>query len=686
MNFAAWTFLFGIVAVGGPILAHFLAKPRYKRVPFTMLQFLKNSQVESHSRRHLRDLFILLLRCLIIMLIAFLFAQPFIFKKIKPKEANNIYYLGLDDSASMAYSDGGDSFFKQMKDSAINYIVSANPDTVFNICPLVSGNWSYGLSKQQALAQVQSLKIKSKRANLGAFISGLSSSDKNTKPDDIISAYLISDFTGNILQQSLNITEPAFVDSIDYKLISSSKPINNVSITKADVDDFKNNKVSINVTVSNNSPTLQNRKLYTLVEDKKIASTDITLNPLQTKICPISIEMDSFKSANSFIPLELIITEHDNLQEDDKYCMAVKFPKESIKNVLLIENETDDMFLFDTAVKTISENGTINKYNIKRILNENLNASNLKWANILVYQNIPESINNNITKAVSDFINSGGRAIFFLSDEPVGQAVQKLYQDKIIPALPTKCIKEQTYLELNPVSKQFSALDYNAAKALTNYRIDKLALKGYWDCQPAPQSTCLWQYQNNVGFIFYTKYGNGTSILVNSSIDNSLGSLMKSNVAIALCQCLLGEQSKILNSSFASDDRIDLPIDNTGTDKIVHNQITIQNCDGEKQIVAVHGSVITIPETNGTGWVKTDTDPIIYAGINLPPDETNMSKPSDSEIKNAISRIFQTGKKDNIATADGFKIKKELPLWKYFAWLLIVLLIVESAVANRMRR
>ena len=70
MSFAAWTFLFGIAAVAGPIFAHFLAKPRYKRIPFTMLQFLRNSQVESHSRRNLRDLLILLMRCAIIILLA----------------------------------------------------------------------------------------------------------------------------------------------------------------------------------------------------------------------------------------------------------------------------------------------------------------------------------------------------------------------------------------------------------------------------------------------------------------------------------------------------------------------------------------------------------------------------------------------------------------------------------------
>ncbi|MHC4325576.1 MAG: BatA domain-containing protein, partial [Planctomycetota bacterium] len=70
MSFTEWIFLLGGLAVVGPVIAHLLAKPRYRRLPFTMLRFLRSGQVESQSRRKLRDLLILLLRCAIIILIA----------------------------------------------------------------------------------------------------------------------------------------------------------------------------------------------------------------------------------------------------------------------------------------------------------------------------------------------------------------------------------------------------------------------------------------------------------------------------------------------------------------------------------------------------------------------------------------------------------------------------------------
>ncbi len=687
MSFAAWTFLFGVIAVAGPVLAHFLAKPRYRRIPFTMLRFLKLSHIESHSRRHLRDLLILLLRCMSIVLIAFLFAQPIIFKKSQPKQIKAIYYLGLDDSASMAYTDGGETYLKQMKDTAISYIVSAETDAVLNICSLASGSWNYGLNKQQALAQVQSLDIKNKRADLGAFISGLNSSDKNTKPGDKISAYLISDFTGNILQQFLNVREPAVVDNFEYKLISSSKPINNSSIISASAADFKNNRLSIDVTINNNGQTHQNRKLYAIIEKEKTASVDISLEPGQSKSCPLVLDADTIKDLHSFVPIELILTPNDNLSEDDKFYLAVQIPEQSTRNVLLVETENDEMFLLETAIKTLSEKSASNIYDIRRIPITSLSMSNISWADIFVCPTIPDALSN-MTKTLSDFLGTGGRAIFFLNDKPLAETAEKLLQQEILPALPVKYIKEQTYLEINPGTEQFPGIDSVAMKALSNYRVDRIALNGYWECQPFPESTCLWRYQNDAGFIYYKKQGNGTSILVNTSIDSSLGSLFKSSASVALCQCLLGEQNKIFNSTFTCGERIILPIDNDGTNETGQKQIMLQNCNGQKQLAVVTNTFLTVPESDDTGWIKTISEPVIYVGVNLPSGETNMLKPDEKEVENAISRVFLAVESSLVArdsTVD-LRAMSQKSLVPFLVWVIIALLLIESFAANRMRR
>jgi len=171
VSFVNWIFLFGALAVAGPVIAHLLAKPRFRRLPFTMLRFLRTGQVESQSRRKLRDLLILLLRCAIIVLLAMLFARPLLHVS-----AGSVFFLGLDNSMSMAYSDADGSYFDRMVDEAVDYIRSAEADPgapVFNICVLASGQWSRDLSREQALAEVKGIKVEPGGARIGDFLSSL---------------------------------------------------------------------------------------------------------------------------------------------------------------------------------------------------------------------------------------------------------------------------------------------------------------------------------------------------------------------------------------------------------------------------------------------------------------------------------------------------------------------------------
>ena len=158
MSFLNAIFLLASVFVAGPIIAHLLAKPRYKRVRFTMLQFLEEGQRQSRSRQNIRDLLILLLRCLIIVLIAILFAKPALLIEAKNKQAKDRIFLAVDNSASMSYSANGTSLLDKLIDSTGEYINSADENALFNICELATGNWKNNLSRSQALAMVKNIK------------------------------------------------------------------------------------------------------------------------------------------------------------------------------------------------------------------------------------------------------------------------------------------------------------------------------------------------------------------------------------------------------------------------------------------------------------------------------------------------------------------------------------------------
>jgi hypothetical protein len=686
MSFLEWTFLFGVVAVAGPVLAHLLAKPRFKRVPFTMLQFLRSSQIESHSRKNVRDLLILLLRCMIIILIALLFAQPILHKNPEPKEAGSIYYLGLDDSISMAYSDGSKNYFEQMKDDAMEHIVSAEADAVFNLCSLVSGIWNYNLSKQQALAEVQALKIKTGRADIGVFLSGVDSSQRKIRPEDKISVTLMSDFTPDIMKQFYDVQEPSIINNLEYKCISSSKPINNASIINARTVELTPEGLLINVTIANYGTNIQRRNLSAKVGAKKSASLEVELFPSQVKVYPIQIEMNSAGNTSSFIPLEISLSSGDNLSEDDTYYLAVRMPQQKNINVLLVETQKDDMFLLDIAMQTLSGRGSNSILKIKRVSVNELSSSSLEWADVMVCSEISDRLNRVMT-SFPGFIETGGRAVFFVSDRPTSTIAKNLWNSGIIPALPVKYMQEQVYAEAGPYDKQIMSKDDFAAKALSNYRIDKVLFGGYWQCNQHPDGKCLWRYTNETGFIYFKQSGSGSCILINTSSDDELGTLTKSSVSIALCQYLIGQRNRFQDYSFVCDERITLYTEDTGIDNTGEKEFWIQNCRGNKQQASLTKSFISVTDPGGTGWIKTISEPSIYAGVNLPEGETDMTKPVIEEVANAMNRVFTIGQKRDVLTADSFGSTKEsVPVWRYLVWLLIGLILIESTVANRLKR
>jgi hypothetical protein len=685
VSFIQWIFLFGGLAVVGPVIAHLLAKPRFRRLPFTMLRFLHTGQIESQSRRKLRDLLILLLRCAIIVLIAMLFAQPVLRVKLRPEEIRSVYCLGLDNSMSMAYSDGSGSYFNELVDSAIDYIRSAKTEGLFNICALASGDWVEGLSKEQALAEVQALKIAPGSADVGDFLSALDRANRTEHLDDVVSVLVLSDFTPKTLEQFVNIEEPATVDNVDYKPIASPKPINNAAIIDARAIGIADGKLTINVTVVNYGQVGQNRQLIAEIGPNKSVPVDINLSANQRRIYQTQIDVDAAEQEQLFLPVELSLSAGDGLKEDDTFYLAVSIPRYKNINVILADNGTDEMFLLKTAIDALSRMSSYDTFRIKQVLISELKLSDLDWADVIVCSAIVDRLGY-LASGLKNFVRAGGRLVFFVTERIAFTAARQLWQQDVLPALPARCIRERSYIQPKPCDSRPIGVDNIAAKSLSNYRIDKILLNGYFECKQHPDSKCLWRLQNDFGFVYFKRVGNGTSILVNTSVDDSLGSLTKSSASIAFCRYLLGENNQIGEHSFAYNERVTLPVFDIQAPSAGQKQLWVETCDGRKRRAAAAESFVLVPDPGGIGWVKTLAKPTMYAGINLPDGETDMTKPVAKEVANIMSRVFPLDTRGSTASAEVFSRKKHKNLWKIFAWTIILLLLVEPAVTNRLKR
>jgi len=684
VSFVQWTFLLGGLAVVGPLIAHLLAKPRFRRVPFTMLRFLRSGQIESQSRRKLRDLLILLLRCAIIVLIAMLFAQPILHIRPKPQRTRNVYYVGLDNSMSMAYSDGSDSYIDRAIESAIGYIQAAGTDSVFNICPLASPDWLQGLSKEQAMVAVKGLKVSPASAKMGDFLSALGRTKRDALSGDVTSVLLVSDFTPNTLKQLPNVQEPAETHNIDYKPIVSPEPINNAAIIEAHASEVVGGRIGIDVTVANYGQTEQTRLLTAKVKASESVLAEVSLPPNQRRTYQAQVDIGGSEREQLSLPIELSLSPGDGLRQDDTFYLAVSMPERKSLDVLLARNTANEMFLVATALYTLSRMKPDGAFKMRQVLLSDLASADLGSADILICSAITAPLER-MASALRNFVRAGGRIIFFLTGEPAYNATAQLWQQDVLPALPRKYTPEKIYVEPKPLQQQGSAVDNLAAEALANYRIDNMPFKGWWQCEPHAQSRCLWKFKDDQGFIYCKSIGDGKSILVNTSADNSLGSLTKSSASVAFCQYLLGANSQVSENSFAYGEPVSLPVPGVEATS-GQQQFWVETCDAQKCRVALSKSSLLVPDPGGIGWVKTLGKPAIYAGVNLPQGETDMTKPVSKELAEIMSRVFSRDTEPGVASADVFGDKKQTSLWKVFAWTLIFLLLLEPAIANRLKR
>jgi len=103
---APW-FLAGLAAIGVPVMVHMIQKERKEVLRFPSLMFLSRIPYQAVRRQKVRHWFLLVLRCLAIILLAIAFSRPFFLKKgglagTAMKMGRDVVIL-LDRSYSMEY-------------------------------------------------------------------------------------------------------------------------------------------------------------------------------------------------------------------------------------------------------------------------------------------------------------------------------------------------------------------------------------------------------------------------------------------------------------------------------------------------------------------------------------------------------------------------------------------------------
>jgi len=685
VSLLGWTFLFGAVAVVGPIVAHMLAKPRFRRVPFTMVQFLRAGRHESRSRRNLRDLLVLVFRCAIIVLIAIVFARPVLQVKAAPQRHRSIHYLGLDDSASMAYADGRSTLLARMIEKAVDAVRRAPDDAVFGVYGLASGRLTEGLSRSQAIAEIKRLATVPKQAHPVDFVQALRQASQAAAPGDTISAVVLSDFTPQVLRGFERVREPAVVAALSYEIVAPAKPATNTAIVDARAIEAVGNELDVDAVVANYGGDEEHRKLVMKCEDRPPASIDVVLLPNERRVVRMQMDLGPGQegAAQGSLPVELNLEPADSLSADDVYRIGVCIPRTASTKMLVVHRD-DEAFLFKTAVEALAEQGPAGSLVVRKVAEDRLGAADLDWADTAVFSSMPADYSCPIAPLKS-CLARGGRLVFFATEVGNLRACEHLLREGLLAAQPQKWIQGVIYPEPQPVAGAPVAFGEQAAKALANYRFDKIAMQGRWQCRVAPEAECLWRLAGGAGFVYGLSSHGGSTILVNTSIDGSLGLLAKSAAWVPFCRFLAGESDQIRQFCFHVDERpvLTLPEAMRVSGR---TSVAVEDCGGNRAQAAITGTRMVLPPPRVTGWMKTLDEPAVCAAVNLAEGETDMRTPAVEAIADAMGRAFVTDADPGQTVVHASAATQSRPIWKAFAWTTILLLLLEPAITNRLRR
>lgn len=686
VTFTQVLFLLGAAAVIGPILAHLLARPRYRRIPFTMLRFLRIGQTEMQSRRAVRNLLMLLLRCLVIVLIAALFAGPRLARSVSEAKAGPAWFLGLDDSLSMAYTDGDGTYLERMVERARAWIDEAPHDATFSVYLLASGRRVESVSRIDALTLVGKTEPVAASAQLTEFLDAVRAAKAGGAGGREVCAFLAGDFTP-AMRETLTVDEPIEVDEVRHELIVSDGPIDNVLVSSAHVAGlYEDGRLRLCATVASGGEVDRTTRLAALIDGREIAGSALDLAPGQRRNIHLELPPEAVGDAE-VVPIELRLTAGDGLAADDAYYLPVVIPKAAGKRVLLVGEDDEDTFLLRTAFATLMEAYSREFTDLRTLPHQQLSGSALETAEVVICT-CASHLGSLTPESVREFLGRGGRLVAFVKRSPQVRSVEPLLTRGLAPAAPDEFCPEPAELSARPETATVEGFSSpQSIQALCNYKIERTVLTGCYRCRPADDALCAWRFANGNGFIYVRTQGRGAAVLVNTSADDSLGSLMKSPAAPAFCRYLAGESLCMSENVCLCGEPFAIPaspLEIRCGDQL--EKIWVAGPDGKNLEVVLSGGNLVAVSPLRTGWVRTLAKPVRYAGLNVADGETNLEKPNPEAIATAMAQMFRTAKPAETQGEAAPDDRENRPLWRWLAWGLIGLLLLEPAIANRIKR
>lgn len=671
-------FLWALFAVTIPIIIHLFNFKKYKKVYFTNVRFLKELQHQSKAKSRLKEILVLIARCLTIACLVLAFAQPII------PNANSTT-INTGTKAISIYVDNSFSMENVSKQGALIDIAKARAKDVINAFNSVDkfqvitndfeGKHQRFFSKEDALNEIDEIKISSAVRLLGDVVKRqeefLNTSNLLTKK-----IYLLSD-----AQKSTFTIESLKTDTaIKTTLIPiKANQINNVYIDSCWFETPLQQKgfiQKLHATLVNNGNAaidVGSAKLY--LNKQQLALSSFSLDPSSTTEIVFTFECK--QSGFNFGSIKI---EDYPITFDDELFFAFN-SKVNVSVTVISGKEIKENNTLETLFKTDS----LFKFNA--FTEQTIDFGAFKTSDVIVLNQLSE-ISSGLLSELTKFSNQGGSIVFIPSQTGnlinYNQALTSLQLPNILSSdtaslkidkieLASKFYtgvfdKVEDRLNLPQINKHYKLVKTNASKFET-----------------------ILQLQNSDAFFGVSSNGNSLSYLFTSPLIQNATNFSKHALFVPTFYRICFSCLKGAPLFYATNSNVVISLKNDATQleqpphiKQLNSQLDIIP---EQRIVNNSLFLYTRNQINNKGFYEVikNSNPVLPLAFNFSRKESNLTCYTVDELSKILAN--KASKNLSLIESSQSDISKQIQqdangkkLWKLFILFALLFIAVEISL------
>ena len=668
MQFLFPSFLFALTALAIPIIIHLFYFRRFKTVYFTNVRFLREVKEESSSRRKLRNLLVLLMRCLAVAFLVFAFAQPFIPRNTegvkKGEQAASIY---IDNSFSMNALSKDLSLLEKAKMKAREIVDAYSNQDKFQILTNdFEGRHQRLVSKEEALNFIDEIKVTPSVQELSKVLTRQTQA-LNTLKTINKTAFILSDFQKNITD--LNNFKDTTIEVNLLPLTAVQEK--NIAIDSAWFEapiqmTGQVNPLVVRITNYTNE-NVENVKLSVKLDgqDKPIGLLNLKAKSSKEDTVNITVLRTGWHEA------ELTITDYP-VQFDDHYYFTFNVP--STINVLTISDGGDNRYL-NSALQSV-----------RNFKITNQSSGGVQYSQFPTYQMIVLTglfqISSGLAAELTQYVKNGGNVLVF----PASGADLNSYSN----------------LFNNLQSNNLNAFE-NTSREVSYLNLDEFIFKDVFSNRNAnlklPSSTGNYRLTNRNGenimtyrdgssFITKNKIAQGHLYLCAAPLDEKFSTLSRSGevfVPMLYKMAISSAKEWKIGYTIGKDDYIEADSKGIAGEKAYKMRGAQEEFIPEQRIVAAKAILGVKEGIKEAGFYSlfTRPDSALYKfGFNFDRRESVLDYFDNSALKDFTTKniqIFDETAEANFTAVVGEK-NQGVALWRWCVILALLFLAIETLI------